>query len=76
MRHLGGEAKSRGELEMAGMLAAQETRRYDRFRDRIMFPIRDQRGRVIGFGGRLILPSRTQQQPQALSVHQAVQAHH
>ncbi len=42
-------------LERAG-LAIQRDRggHYDRFRDRIMFPIHDRRGRVIGFGGRIL----------------------
>jgi DNA primase len=31
-----------------------EGRIYDRFRDRVMFPIHDQRGQVIGFGGRVM----------------------
>lgn len=41
-------------LNETGMLASGDHgRRYDRFRQRLMFPIMDRRGRVIAFGGRL-----------------------
>ena len=41
-------------LVEAGLVIANEGKRYDRFRDRVMFPIVDQRGNVIGFGGRVL----------------------
>ncbi|OGA41237.1 MAG: DNA primase [Betaproteobacteria bacterium RIFCSPLOWO2_12_FULL_62_13] len=42
-------------LVTAGLVKAnEENRRYDVFRDRIMFPIVDVRGNVIGFGGRVL----------------------
>ena len=41
-------------LVEAGMVIEKEGKHYDRFRDRIMFPIRNQRGAVIGFGGRVL----------------------
>ena len=37
-----------------GMLIRKDNSLYDRFRDRIMFPIKDKRGRVIAFGGRVM----------------------
>jgi DNA primase len=45
----------RQELLAAGLLVTHETGRvYDRFRERVMFPIRDKRGRVIAFGARVL----------------------
>ncbi|MFN4148040.1 MAG: DNA primase [Rhodocyclaceae bacterium] len=41
-------------VECGLVIQNEAGRRYDRFRDRIMFPIQDARGNVIGFGGRVI----------------------
>lgn len=46
---------SQTQLLQAGLVVKKDNGGYyDRFRDRIMFPIRDQRGRVVAFGGRLL----------------------
>ena len=60
----GGQTSGRGAEQLAacGLVIEREggagggggERHYDRFRDRLMFPIRDARGRVIAFGGRII----------------------
>ena len=41
-------------LVECGLVIENEGKRYDRFRDRVMFPIQNHRGAVIGFGGRVI----------------------
>ncbi|HTV85100.1 MAG TPA: DNA primase [Dyella sp.] len=73
IRALGNSDKRMQLLTEAGMVASSERgSKYDRFRERLMFPILDRRGRVIAFGGRIISsappagedqePARTSQQ--------------
>jgi DNA primase len=53
-------------LEKSGMLTSGERgTKYDRFRDRVMFPIQDRRGRVIAFGGRVL--AKTDEGPKYLN---------
>ena len=62
IRSLGLSEKERQTLLQVGLIIERERRPgnqaapgyYDRFRDRVMFPIRDARGRTIGFGGRVM----------------------
>ncbi|MGD8274634.1 MAG: DNA primase [Thiohalocapsa sp.] len=51
---LGQSPEQRERLLTAGLISERDGRRYDRFRARLMFPIRDRRGRVVGFGGRVL----------------------
>jgi len=61
LRRFGATDAARKALLDGGLIVERERgqmrdgeRHYDRFRDRVMFPIRDARGRVIAFGGRII----------------------
>jgi len=55
VKTLGTTQAAKQQLAAAGMLIMKDNGEYhDRFRNRIMFPIRDRRGRVVGFGGRVL----------------------
>lgn len=60
LNRFGGSDEERRRLLQAGLIIERDARAgqsagfYDRFRDRLMFPIRDARGRVLGFGGRVV----------------------
>ena len=55
IRELSGQGYDKRDLLDAGLaVSSQEGRIYDRFRNRVMFPIIDTRGNVIGFGGRVM----------------------
>lgn len=64
MQHFNKLADSTKKLLEAGLIVQNEQGKiYDRFRNRLMFPIRDERGRVIAFGGRTL----TDEQPKYLN---------
>ncbi|MDX1555580.1 MAG: DNA primase, partial [Xanthomonadales bacterium] len=54
LEQLGGSDKQVALLKRVGMLSEGNKGPYDKFRNRIMFPIHDRRGRVIAFGGRAL----------------------
>lgn len=54
LKHLNSKGFKTDEIVEAGLAVSREGKIYDKFRDRVMFPIIDVRGNVIGFGGRIM----------------------
>lgn len=58
LKHLRVLGFSDEEIHKAGLVGKKETRYYDSFRNRIIFPIIDLKGHVVGFGGRVMDDSK------------------
>ena len=74
--HLAARGISREQMEASGMLVHGEdiAVSYDRFRDRVMFPIPDSRGRIIAFGGRALrsdVPAKYLNSPETELFHKS-----
>ena len=54
LEHMTAKGYEPAQLVRAGLLSSSKGRYYDKFRDRVIFPIVSTRGKVLGFGGRLI----------------------
>jgi DNA primase len=60
LKRFGSQEEDRRRILQVGLIVERDAQGdrtqgfYDRFRDRLMFPIRDSRGRVLGFGGRVL----------------------
>ncbi|WP_407148360.1 DNA primase [Bradyrhizobium sp. ORS 86] len=72
--HLGAQGISTEDMVEAGLLVAGEDKPvpFDRFRDRVMFPISDARARVIAFGGRALekdVPAKYLNSPETTLFH-------
>ncbi|QOZ23596.1 DNA primase [Bradyrhizobium sp. CCBAU 51753] len=72
--HLGAQGISTEDMVEAGLLVSGEDKPvpFDRFRDRVMFPITDARGRVIAFGGRALekdVPAKYLNSPETTLFH-------
>jgi DNA primase len=67
--HLVSRGYAESQLIEAGLLVEGERGPYDRFRDRLIFPIRDDRGRVVGLGGRVLPGGDAESQPGAKYVN-------
>lgn len=54
LNYLASKGYTNEQILEAGLAAERDGKIYDKFRDRVMFPIIDVRGNVIGFGGRIM----------------------
>ena len=54
LNYMSGKGYQEDQLVRAGLLSASRGKYYDRFRGRVIFPIINTRGKVLGFGGRIL----------------------